>query len=53
MLSSHQACVQGATYNGKVYGSPMFEDNGFLYYRKDLLAKENLPVPTTWEQLDD
>ena len=43
--------VQGATYNGKVYGSPMFEDNGFLYYRKDLLAKENLPVPTTWEQL--
>jgi multiple sugar transport system substrate-binding protein len=43
--------VQGATYNGKVYGSPMFEDQGFLYYRKDLLAKEHLPVPTTWEQL--
>jgi multiple sugar transport system substrate-binding protein len=43
--------VQGATYNGKVYGSPLFEDQGFLYYRKDLLAKEHLPVPTTWEQL--
>jgi multiple sugar transport system substrate-binding protein len=43
--------VQGATYNAKVYGSPMFEDQGFLYYRKDLLAKEKLPVPTTWEQL--
>jgi len=43
--------VQGATYQGKVYGSPMFEDQGFLYYRKDLLAKEHLPVPTTWEQL--
>jgi multiple sugar transport system substrate-binding protein len=43
--------VQGATYDGKVYGSPMFEDQGFLYYRKDLLAKEHLPVPTTWEQL--
>jgi multiple sugar transport system substrate-binding protein len=43
--------VQGATYNGKIYGSPMFEDQGFLYYRKDLLAKEHLPVPTTWEQL--
>jgi multiple sugar transport system substrate-binding protein len=43
--------VEGATYDGKVYGSPMFEDQGFLYYRKDLLAKEHLPVPKTWEQL--
>ena len=37
--------VQGASYKGKVYGSPLFEDQGFLYYRKDLLAKEHLPVP--------
>jgi multiple sugar transport system substrate-binding protein len=44
--------VQGATYQGKVYGSPLFEDQGFLYYRKDLLAKEHLPVPKTWEQLE-
>ena len=44
--------VQGATYKGKVYGSPLFEDQGFLYYRKDLLAKEHLAVPTTWEQLE-
>ncbi|HEV2931501.1 MAG TPA: ABC transporter substrate-binding protein [Streptosporangiaceae bacterium] len=43
--------VQGATYNSKIYGSPLFEDQGFLYYRKDLLTKENLPVPKTWEQL--
>jgi len=43
--------VQGATYKGKVYGSPLFEDQGFLYYRKDLLAKQHLAVPTTWEQL--
>jgi multiple sugar transport system substrate-binding protein len=43
--------VSGATYKGKVYGSPLFEDQGFLYYRKDLLAKEHLAVPTTWEQL--
>jgi multiple sugar transport system substrate-binding protein len=43
--------VQGASYKGKVYGSPLFEDQGFLYYRKDLLAKAGLPVPTTWEQL--
>ncbi len=44
--------VSGATYNGQVYGSPLFEDQGFLYYRKDLLAKANLPVPTTWSQLE-
>ena len=44
--------VKGATYQGKVYGSPLFEDQGFLYYRKDLLAKEHLPVPTTWEQVE-
>ena len=44
--------VSGATYKGAVYGSPLFEDQGFLYYRKDLLAKEHLPVPTTWEQVE-
>jgi multiple sugar transport system substrate-binding protein len=44
--------IQGASYNGKVYGSPLFEDQGFLYYRKDLLAKEGLAVPQTWEQLE-
>jgi multiple sugar transport system substrate-binding protein len=44
--------VTGATYKGKVYGSPLFEDQGFLYYRKDLLSKAGLSVPTTWEQLE-
>ena len=43
--------VQGASYKGKVYGSPLFEDQGFMYYRKDLLAKEGLQPPTTWEQV--
>ena len=43
--------VQGTTYHGKVYGSPLFEDQGFLYYRKDLLAEEHMPVPKTWQQL--
>ena len=43
--------VQGATYKGKVYGSPLFEDQGFMYYRKDLLAKEGMSPPKTWEQL--
>src|SRR5581483_2359728 len=44
--------VQGATYKGAVYGSPLFEDQGFLYYRKDLLAKDHMSVPQTWEQLE-
>ena len=44
--------VAGASYKGKVYGSPMFEDQGFMYYRKDLLAKEGMSPPTTWEQLE-
>lgn len=44
--------VQGATYKGKIYGSPLFEDQGFMYYRKDLLQKAGLQPPTTWEQLE-
>jgi multiple sugar transport system substrate-binding protein len=44
--------VQGASYQGKVYGSPLFEDQGFLYYRKDLLSKAHMSVPTTWQQLE-
>jgi len=44
--------VQGASYKGKVYGSPLFEDQGFMYYRKDLLSKAGLQPPTTWEQLE-
>lgn len=43
--------VKGATYKGNVYGAPFFVDTAFLYYRKDLLKKAGLPVPTTWEQV--
>jgi multiple sugar transport system substrate-binding protein len=43
--------VAGATYKGQVYGAPFFEDQGFLYYRKDILQEDNLPVPKTWQQL--
>jgi multiple sugar transport system substrate-binding protein len=44
--------VAGASYKGKVYGSPLFEDQGFMYYRKDLLAAAHMTPPTTWEQLE-
>ena len=43
--------VPSVTYDNQVYAAPLFTDNAFLFYRKDLLQKANLPVPTTWEQL--
>jgi multiple sugar transport system substrate-binding protein len=42
----------GASYKGQVYGAPFFQDQGFLYYRKDLLTAAHMAVPTTWEQLE-
>jgi multiple sugar transport system substrate-binding protein len=39
--------VGGASYKGKVYGSPLFEDQGFMYYRKDLLTTTHMTPPTT------
>jgi multiple sugar transport system substrate-binding protein len=45
--------VAGATYKSEVYAAPFFTDSGFLYYRKDLLEKYNLSVPTTWDALMD
>jgi multiple sugar transport system substrate-binding protein len=43
--------VPSLTYQGKIMAVPIFTDNAFLFYRKDLLAKAKLPVPTTWQQL--
>lgn len=34
----------------QIYGAPLYGDQGFLYYRKDLLVKEHLGVPKIWEQ---
>ncbi|MBX6352697.1 MAG: ABC transporter substrate-binding protein [Thermoflavifilum sp.] len=44
--------VDGATYQGHIYGAPFFADTAFLFYRKDLLQKAGLPVPTSWEQVE-
>ncbi len=44
--------VAGASYGGKVYGAPFFQDQGFLYYRTDLLKAAGMSVPKTWEQLE-
>ncbi len=44
--------VAGATYQGHIYAAPFFADTAFLYYRKDLLKKAGLPVPTSWAQVE-
>ncbi|HEX6523384.1 MAG TPA: extracellular solute-binding protein [Streptosporangiaceae bacterium] len=44
--------VSAATYHGHIYAAPFFVDEGFLYYRKDLLALAGLRPPVTWEQLE-
>ncbi|UCM87511.1 ABC transporter substrate-binding protein [Streptomyces marincola] len=40
-----------AEYQGEHVAAPFYADAGFLYYRKDLLEKHDLPVPRTWQEL--
>jgi len=43
--------VDSATYFNKLYGFPASTDGGLLYYRKDLLDKYKLKVPTTFDEV--
>jgi len=45
--------VDSLSYDGKFWGAPFFTDAGMLYYRKDLLEKNNLQPPKTWDELKD
>jgi multiple sugar transport system substrate-binding protein len=38
-----------ATYNGKVYAIPLDGDFHMVYYRKDLLDRDGLQAPATWD----
>ena len=38
-----------ATYNGKIYTIPLDGDFHMVYYRTDLLAKDGLKPPATWD----
>lgn len=46
-----KAIIESQTVNGKLVALPLFTDAPALYYRKDLLAKHNVAVPKTWEDL--
>ena len=37
--------------DGKIAAMPAFADSMFMYYRKDLLEKDKLPEPKTWDEL--
>jgi multiple sugar transport system substrate-binding protein len=39
------------TYQGHLYGVPLYVGSGVLYYRKDLLEKYRLAPPQTWEEM--
>src|SRR5215813_8791699 len=45
------APIQADSYEGRIYGVPVFIDTGMLYYRKDLLDKRDLSPPRTWPEL--
>ncbi len=45
--------AKATEYRGEHVAAPLYADAGFLYYRKDLLKKHDLPVPRTWEELAD
>jgi multiple sugar transport system substrate-binding protein len=46
-----QAPILANTYQGRIYGVPVFVDAAMLYYRKDLLQKYGLAPPSTWGEL--
>ncbi len=47
----YKGTLDGATYNGKLYAVPWFNNGPGLFYRKDLLDKAGLQPPKTYDEL--
>ncbi|WP_406472262.1 ABC transporter substrate-binding protein [Streptomyces sp. NBC_01615] len=45
------ADIKSHTVDGKIYGIRMIDDPQFFYYRKSMLAKAGVSVPTTLDEL--
>jgi multiple sugar transport system substrate-binding protein len=48
-----EGSILANTYNGTLYGVPLFIDSGVLYYRRDLLDKYGVKPPSTWHEMVD
>jgi multiple sugar transport system substrate-binding protein len=46
-----KAAVDSATYFDKLYAYPRTSNGGLLFFRKDLLDKYSLEVPTTFDEM--
>lgn len=46
-----EAVRTATTSDGELWAVPWRSDAGLLYYRKDVLDREGLAPPTTWEEL--
>jgi multiple sugar transport system substrate-binding protein len=46
------AATEVANLDGKLYGIQYYMDVGVFFYRKDLLEKYQLSVPTTWSEME-
>ncbi len=47
----YEAPLIEMTANGSCYAVPLYSHAQVMWYRKDLLEKYNLQVPTTWDEL--
>jgi len=43
--------IAANTYQGTIYGVPLYTASGMLYYRKDLLERHGFSPPKTWEEM--